>query len=177
MSVTSPPRSRVHSSPVVPIRPVSPGHQVRSTTPAQRASDVSKLNVDDVGLRGTSLLLPDGTVKALAEKPALAVLHHMQPNHAPLYDPDTDSWPSPANADGPVTLFPNRQDALHDPSGSLVHPQVLPRTLGPGLVHQPSDTAQHPLPTQPVTSTAVDGYPPDATAQTPPTAYGEELIQ
>ena len=74
-----------------------------------RASDVTKLNVDDVGPRGASLHLPDGTVKALAEEPAQAVLHHMQTNHASLYGPDTDSWTSPANADGPVPLFPNRQ--------------------------------------------------------------------
>ena len=74
-----------------------------------RASDVTKLNVDDVGPRGASLRLPDGTLKALAEDPAQAVLHHMQANHTSLHSPDTDSWTSPAEADMPVPLFPNRQ--------------------------------------------------------------------
>ena len=74
-----------------------------------RASDVTKLNVDDVGPWGASLRLPNGTLKALADEPARAVLHHMHENHGSLHSPDTDSWASPA--DRPVPLFPNRQGA------------------------------------------------------------------
>lgn len=74
-----------------------------------RASDVTKLNVDDVGPRGTSLRMPNGILKALADEPAQVILHHMRENHISLHSPDTDSWTSPADTDMPVPLFPNRQ--------------------------------------------------------------------
>ena len=74
-----------------------------------RASDVTALTVDDVGPQAKSLRLPDETLKSFSDRPSLVLSRHMQKNHASLFKPESQTWPSPADAERLVPLFPNRQ--------------------------------------------------------------------